>query len=361
MNLSFWKGKRVFVTGHTGFKGSWLSLWLQMLGAELTGYSLQVNGRPNLFEMAKVESNMNSIIGDIRDKDKLLKVLQESAPEVVVHMAAQSLVLPSYVDPVETYSTNIMGTVYLLESVRSCPSVRAVINVTSDKCYENREWIWPYRENEAMGGYDPYSSSKGCSELITSAYRNSFFNNNTYSNHQIGLATARAGNVIGGGDRAESRLVPELINAFSSKRTAIIRNPHSIRPWQHVLEPIRGYLMLAEKLCLEGPAYAEPFNFGPNDEDMQTVEVIVNKISKMWEWETSWKSNQKFQQHEGFLLRLDNSKSKQKLNWYPLLNLDTALQLTVQWERAQIEKSDLNSLTCKQISDYQDHIINSKT
>ncbi len=356
MNLSFWRGKRVFITGHTGFKGGWLSLWLQMLGAELTGYSLQAQAQPNLFEKARVGSNMNSIYGDIRDKEKLLCALNNALPEVVIHMAAQSLVRSSYADPVGTYSTNIMGTVHLLECVRECSSVRAVVNITSDKCYENREWLWPYRENEAMGGYDPYSSSKGCAELITNAYRNSYYNNNTYSKHRLGLASARAGNVIGGGDRAENRLVPDVIAAFLAKKPAIIRNPNSVRPWQYVLEPLRGYLTLAEQLYIDGPSFAEPFNFGPNEEDMQPVELIVNKLAAMWGDQSAWKIDKNSQLHEAFLLRLDNSKAKQKLAWYPLLNLDTSLQLTVNWERAQLEQLDLHAFTCKQIDDYQKQI-----
>jgi CDP-glucose 4,6-dehydratase len=261
MNQQFWTGKKVFVTGHTGFKGSWLCLWLQQMDAEVTGYALQSPTQPNLFEVADVARGMRSIMGDIRDGATLAATLQNAAPQIVIHMAAQSLVRYSYIDPVETYSTNVMGTVHLLEAVRKTPSVRAVVNVTSDKCYENREWVWGYRENEAMGGFDPYSNSKGCAELVTAAYRSSFFNPAKHADHQLALASGRAGNVIGGGDWAADRLVPDILRAISENRPVVIRNPHAIRPWQHVLEPLSGYLQLAQKLYEGGAAYAEGWEF----------------------------------------------------------------------------------------------------
>ncbi len=277
---AFWKGKRVLVTGHTGFKGSWLSLWLQSMDAQVVGYALAPPTNPSLFEVAEVAKGMTSIIGDIRDLEHLRRVFAEHKPEIVIHMAAQPLVRYSYIEPVETYSTNVMGTVNLLEAVRSTGSVKAVVNVTSDKCYENREWVWGYRENEAMGGYDPYSNSKGCAELVTSAYRNSYFHPEKYGTHGVAIASGRAGNVIGGGDWAGDRLIPDIVRAIMQGKPVNIRSPHAIRPWQHVLEPLSGYLVLAQKLYEEGAAYAEGWNFGPNDEDAKPVQWIVEKLTQ---------------------------------------------------------------------------------
>ena len=271
MNPSFWRSKKVFFSGHTGFKGSWLCLWLQQLGAEVTGYALAPPTSPSLFEVAHVAQGMKSLCGDIRDGAALAKAMREAVPDIVIHMAAQPLVRRSYLDPVETYSANVMGTVHLLEAVRQTQSVRAVVNVTSDKCYENKEWVWGYRESDPMGGFDPYSNSKGCAELVTAAYRNSFFNPAKYSEHHVALASVRAGNVIGGGDWAEDRLIPDILAAFEKSQPVVIRNPHAIRPWQHVLEPLAGYLQLAQKLYEDGATYAEGWNFGPNDEDAQPV------------------------------------------------------------------------------------------
>lgn len=356
MNLSFWHGKRVFLTGHTGFKGGWLSLWLQQLGAELTGYALQPPTQPNLFEKARVGAGMTSIIGDIRDGAKLMAAMRDAAPEIVIHVAAQPLVRRSYVDPVETYSTNVMGTVHLLEAVRQCASARAVVNVTTDKCYENREWLWPYRENEAVGGYDPYSSSKGCAELVTAAYRNSYFNAKHHAQHQLALASARAGNVIGGGDWAEDRLVPDILSAFSRGEPVMIRNPHAVRPWQHVLEPLRGYLTLAERLFTEGASYAEAFNFGPREDDSQPVEWIVRQLAAKWGDSAVWRLDGDNHLHEASLLRLDVSKAAHRLAWRPALNLDVGLQLTVDWARANFEGQDMHAYTRAQINDYQTRV-----
>jgi CDP-glucose 4,6-dehydratase len=356
VNPSFWRGKRVFLTGHTGFKGGWLSLWLQQLGAELTGYALQPPTDPCLFDKANVGRGMRSIIGDIRDGAKLVAAVREAAPDIVIHMAAQPLVRRSYADPVETYSTNVMGTVHLLEAVRQCGSVRAVVNVTTDKCYENREWLWPYRENEAMGGYDPYSSSKGCAELVTAAYRNSYFNASNFSQHQMALASARAGNVIGGGDWAEDRLVPDILAAFSRGEPVQIRNPHAVRPWQHVLEPLRGYLTLAERLFSDGASYAEAFNFGPREDDAQPVEWIVRQLAAKWGDAAVWRVDVGHHPHEASLLRLDVSKAAHRLAWRPALNLDAALQLTVDWARACREGLDLHAITLAQINDYQTRV-----
>ena len=279
---NFWRGKRVFMTGHTGFKGSWLSLWLQSMGAQVVGYALAPPTNPSLFEVAEVGKGMTSIIGDIRDLEKLRAVFTEHKPDIVIHMAAQPLVRYSYIEPVETYATNVMGTVNLLEAVRSTPSVKAVVNITSDKCYENREWVWGYRENEAMGGYDPYSSSKGCAELVASAYRNSYFHPDKYQQHGVAIASARAGNVIGGGDWAGDRLIPDILRAIVLGEPVHIRSPHAIRPWQHVLEPLSGYLQLAQKLYTDGTAYAEGWNFGPNEEDAKPVQWIVEKLTESW-------------------------------------------------------------------------------
>ncbi len=352
MNPSFWSGKKVFVTGHTGFKGSWLCLWLQQLGADVTGYALQPPTNPSLFEVAQVAQGMNSIIGDIRDGVALARAMQAAAPEIVIHMAAQPLVRYSYIAPVETYSTNVMGTVHLLEAVRQTPSVRAVVNVTSDKCYENREWAWGYRENEAMGGYDPYSSSKGCAELVTSAYRNSYFNPEKYSEHHVALASGRAGNVIGGGDWAGDRLIPDILSAISAGQPVIIRNPHAIRPWQHVLEPLSGYFQLAQKLYEEGVSYAEGWNFGPNDEDAQPVKWIVEQLTQQWGEGASWQPDQAEHPHEAHYLKLDCSKAKTRLDWQPRWSLAYTLEMIVAWQHAYLAKEDMRLCTLNQISQF---------
>jgi CDP-glucose 4,6-dehydratase len=353
MTPEFWRGRRVFLTGHTGFKGSWTSLWLQSLGAELTGFSLQPLTQPSLFEEARVDNVMRSIIGDIRDLSALKQALQTAQPEIVIHMAAQPLVRYSYQDPVETYSTNVMGTVHLLESVRNTSGVKAVVNITTDKCYENREWVWGYRENEPMGGYDPYSNSKGCAELVSSAYRSSFFNANTFEQHGVALATARAGNVIGGGDWARDRLIPDILAAFEQGKVVNIRNPHAIRPWQHVLEPLRGYLTLAERLFEYGPGYAEGWNFGPNDEDAKPVAWIVQKMAEMWGNDANWQIDSREHPHEAAYLKLDTSKARGRLNWHPALCLDDALKLVISWAKQRQSGADNRQLTLNQIHAYQ--------
>ncbi|MBU1215111.1 MAG: CDP-glucose 4,6-dehydratase [Gammaproteobacteria bacterium] len=352
MNAGFWRGKKVFLTGHTGFKGSWLSLWLQQLGAEVTGYALQPPTKPSLFEVANVAQGMTSIIGDIRDAEALSKALRDAAPDIVIHMAAQPLVRYSYVNPVETYSTNVMGTVHLLEAVRQTPSVRAVVNVTSDKCYDNKEWVWGYRENEAMGGFDPYSNSKGCAELVTSAYRNSFFNPEKYAEHRVALASGRAGNVIGGGDWADDRLIPDILRAISDNKPVVIRSPHAIRPWQHVLEPLSGYLLLAEKLYTQGVAYAEGWNFGPADEDAKPVQWIVEQLTQQWGAGASWQLDGGEHPHEAHYLKLDCSKAKMRLDWQPRWHLGHTLEMIVAWQQAWLAKQDMRSFTLKQIEQY---------
>jgi CDP-glucose 4,6-dehydratase len=352
MNLSFWRGKNVFVTGHTGFKGSWLCLWLQQLGAQVTGYALQPPTNPSLFDVAEVAKGMTSVIGDIRDCIMLNNAMRLARPEIVIHMAAQPLVRRSYVDPVGTYSTNVIGTVQLLEAVRQTPSVRAIVNVTTDKCYENKEWVWGYRESEPMGGFDPYSSSKGCAELVTAAYRNSFFNAEKYSEHQVALATARAGNVIGGGDWAEDRLIPDILRAVQAGQSINIRNPHATRPWQHVLEPLSGYLALGEKLFTQGPAFAEAFNFGPAEEDARPVEWIVEQLTQQWGDGAAWHLDVSTHPHEAHYLKLDCSKARNILGWSPRWNLCQTLQAIIDWHKAHQEGQDMRVLCMKQIQSY---------
>lgn len=355
MNTAFWHDKKVFITGHTGFKGSWLSLWLQELGAHVTGYALQPPSHPSLFELVQVAKGMTSIVGDIRDGIQLTNAMQQAKPDIVIHLAAQPLVRRSYADPVETYSTNVTGTVHLLEGVRQTPSVRAVVNVTTDKCYENKEWVWGYRESEPMGGLDPYSSSKGCAELVTAAYRNSYFNKERYGEHQVALATARAGNVIGGGDWANDRLIPDVLRAIESAQSVKIRNPQATRPWQHVLEPLSGYLVLAEKLFTEGSAFAEAFNFGPAEEDAKPVQWIVEQLTQGWGHGASWHLDGGTHPHEAHHLKLDCSKARVMLSWQPHWNLAQALQSIIVWHRAhsaQQSSSAMRSLCLQQIKKY---------
>jgi len=352
INKNFWKGKKVFLTGHTGFKGSWLCLWLSELEAITYGYSLEPPTEPSLFNNAKIEELVQHHIGDIRDLEKLCGVMIQANPDIVIHMAAQPLVSESYQNPVETYQTNVMGTVNMLEAVRLCENVRAVVNVTTDKCYENREWVWGYREIDTIGGYDPYSNSKGCSELVTSAYRNSFFNKSLYGkSHQVALASARAGNVIGGGDWAKNRLVPDIMRSFQRGQKALIRNPGAIRPWQHVLESLSGYLVLVERLYGEdGIHYAEGWNFGPSGDDIQPVSLVVEKICMLWGNDVSYDVETSTRHHEAGNLKLDISKAKARLNWEPTWNLDEALSYVVRWYKVDIERQ--RSETKRQISKF---------
>ena len=353
VNPSFWSGKKVFITGHTGFKGSWLSLWLQHLGADVTGYALHPPTNPSLFEVAQVAQGMKSVIGDIRNATLLTNVIQQTSPDIVIHMAAQPLVRRSYIDPVETYSTNVMGTVYLLEAVRRTQSVRAVLNVTSDKCYENNNLSCEYRESDPMGGFDPYSSSKACSELVTSAYRNSFFSIKENCDYPVSLATARAGNVIGGGDWAPFRLIPDIIRAIEKGQSVCIRNPQAIRPWQHVLEPLSGYLILTEKLWTDGCKFSEPFNFGPLPEDARCVEWIVDKMVTSWGNGASWRIKSD-NVHESNCLKLDISNTITKLGWRPRLNLELALQSILNWHNSYLEGENMNHVTLRQIAWFSD-------
>ena len=354
VNPSFWNGKRVFLTGHTGFKGGWLSLWLASMGAKVTGYALAPNTTPNFFEVAKVESDLEqSHIADIRDLEKLQKAMADARPEIVIHMAAQPLVRYSYSNPVETYATNVMGTVHVLESIRALDCVRAAVIVTTDKCYENQEWAWGYRENEPMGGHDPYSNSKGCAELVTSAYRESFFSTKKYADHQVAIASARAGNVIGGGDWSEDRLIPDAIKAFESKEALMIRNPLAMRPWQHVLEPLSGYLVLAQALYQEGPKFDGGWNFGPRDEDARSVQEVINLLIKNWGSVANWTQDQSEQPHEAHSLKLDCSKARQSLHWVPRWTLEQAIENITQWQQAYQQQHNMHEMSLQQISAYQ--------
>lgn len=348
----FWHGKKVFVTGHTGFKGSWLCLWLEKMGAVVRGYSLPAPTEPSLFAVANVRKGLVSEEGDIRDFFHLRESLADFKPEIVFHMAAQPLVRLSYDEPIETYSTNVMGTVYLLEAIKQVGGVKAVVNITSDKCYENREWVWGYREDEAMGGYDPYSNSKGCAELVASAYRSSFFNAAKYHEHGTALASVRAGNVIGGGDWAKDRLIPDILRSFENNQPVIIRNPHSIRPWQHVLEPLSGYLLVAQKLYTEGPAFAEGWNFGPNEMDATPVQAIVDTMVGLWGDEASWQLDGQDHLHEAHYLKLDCSKAKMRMEWHPRWDLNTTLSRIVDWHKAWLACEDMRTYTLNEINDY---------
>ena len=346
---SFWRGKRVFVTGHTGFKGAWLALWLTDLGAEVTGYSLPPPTDPSLFDMAGVKSRLRHLDGDVRDEAALARAVREARPEIVFHMAAQSLVRVSYDEPAATYATNVMGTVNLLEAVRRWDGVRAVVCVTSDKCYENRETPRPYREDDAVGGYDPYSSSKGCAELVASAYRRSFFSGPGDAPGRVAIATARAGNVIGGGDWAKDRLIPDLLNGFATGVRPLVRFPSAVRPWQHVLEPLAGYLRLARALWTGDPAAADGWNFGPDDADAQPVSWIADRLAALWGEGAAWETTGEPQPHEAHFLRLDCAKARQKLGWRPVWALDEALRRTVAWRRALDEGADMADFTLHQI------------
>ena len=353
MTPEFWREKRVFLTGHTGFKGSWLSLWLQQLGAEVTGYALPPPTEPSLFEIARVAQGMHSLTGDIRDLPALQAALAASGAEIVLHLAAQPLVRYSYDHPVETYSTNVMGTVHLLEAVRQVGGVKAVLNVTTDKCYENREWDWGYREDEPMGGYDPYSSSKGCSELLTASYRSSFFNPERYAEHGVAVATARAGNVIGGGDWAANRLVPDIVAAFSRSAPVSVHNTGAIRPLQHVMEPLRAYLLLAERLYQDGPRFAQAWNIGPEDIDCKPVGWIADTMAQLWGGDACWNAVKTDTPHEANYLKLDISKARNQLGWQPSLRLADALRLTTEWSKQHLAGADMRAVTQQQIRHYQ--------
>ena len=350
----FYRGKRILVTGHTGFKGSWLCLWLESMGAEVCGYALPPPTEPSLFELADVAGGITSVMGDVRDLAGLRRAVGGFGPDIVVHMAAQALVRESYRDPAGTYATNVMGTVNVLEAVRASASVRVLVVVTSDKCYENLEWVWGYRESDRLGGHDPYSSSKGCAELITSAYRRSFFSSPGEGRRTCAVASARSGNVIGGGDFAADRLVPDLVRAFSRGESAVIRAPAAVRPWQHVIEPLSGYLLLARRLWEdEGGELADAWNFGPSETDVRDVQSVVERFVELWGGAAAWSRGDSNGPHEAGQLRLDCSRARCKLGWVPRLGLETALRWTVEWYEASCTGSpSLRELTLRQLRDY---------
>jgi CDP-glucose 4,6-dehydratase len=344
----FWKDKRVFLTGHTGFKGSWLSLWLQDMGATVKGFSLAPTTTPNLFQVANIAKGMESEIGDIRNLEVVTNSIIAFKPDILIHMAAQPLVRLSYTEPVATYATNVMGTIHVLEAARKCKNLKSIVSITTDKCYENKEWPWGYRENEAMGGHDPYSSSKGCCELLIASYRNSFFN----TNESPSLGSVRAGNVIGGGDWSHNRLIPDILNAFEKSKPVIVRNPFSTRPWQHVLEPLSGYLVLAEELFRNGDSFAGAWNFGPKDENCQSVEWILNKMINIWGGGATWQLDTNSNPHEAGYLKLDCSKAAQELKWTPQWNLEFTLKSIVNWHKAWMGRADIRKHCLNEIKLY---------
>lgn len=344
----FYRDKKVLITGHTGFKGSWLSMWLKHWGAEVIGFSLEPPTQPNLFTIANVADGMTSIIGDIRDYNQIYNAVKTHQPEIVIHMAAQPLVLYSYHQPIETYATNVLGTVHLLEAIRQVGCTKTVLNVTTDKCYENKETLTAYNEQHNLGGHDPYSNSKACSELVTSAYRNSYFNK-----MKIGLASARAGNVIGGGDWAENRLIPDIIRGCMENRSVCIRHPHALRPWQHVLEPLSGYLLLTKHLHEHPEQFADAWNFGPDEDDIKPVNWISDYITEQWGDNASWYlEDNKEKLHEATLLKLDCNKAKSILNWNPRWNLEAGLNKTIEWYKGFQAKKDIRDLSLEQIATF---------
>jgi CDP-glucose 4,6-dehydratase len=353
MDDSFFKGKKILITGHTGFKGSWLSLLLSYFKSDIYGFALEPPTSPSLFNEARVENYIKSYIGDIRDYKLFLDTVEKIKPEIIIHMAAQPLVRQSYKDPVETYSTNVIGVVNLFEVVRQVPGIKVVLNVTTDKCYENREWHWGYRENEPLGGYDPYSSSKACSELVTAAYRNSYFNPEFFKDHGVAIATARAGNVVGGGDWAEGRLIPDFIKAIVNNKPVVIRSPRAIRPWQHVLEPLTGYLSLVEKLYMHGQDFVGAWNFGPDDIDAKNVEWIVDNLYQLWGDGAGYKIEaDQLTLHEAHYLKLDCSKAKALLEWHPKWHIDHTIKSIVEWNQAFLKGDNILDFTFGQIKDY---------
>lgn len=351
--MTVWSGRRVFVTGHTGFKGSWLALWLADMGAEVTGYALPPPSTPSLFETARVADLVQHIEGDVRDLAHLEQAVRDARPEIIFHLAAQPLVRLSYEQPVETYATNVMGTVDLLEAVRQVGGVRAVVCITSDKCYENREWAWPYREADPMGGHDPYSSSKGAAELVIAAYRSSYFDPARIAEHGVGVASVRAGNVIGGGDWALDRLIPDIVRAFQAGVAPLIRAPDSVRPWQHVLEALGGYIAIAERLFAGEARFADAWNFGPAADDARPVRWIVDRMAALWGDGRKWMTPDGPQPHEAALLTLDCSKARAELGWRPAMNLDRTLASITEWHRGQDAGEDARSISLDQIRRYR--------
>lgn len=352
VNIDFWKGKKVFITGHTGFKGSWLSLWLIQMGCQLRGYSLNPLGKNNLFELAKIGQDMDSHIDDIRNFDQLSKSIRDFNPDIIFHLAAQPLVRDSYEKPLETYMTNVMGTAHVLESARRAEHLGAVVVITTDKCYENKEWIYGYKETDSMGGHDPYSSSKGCCELLTTSYTKSFFN----SLKGAKIASARAGNVIGGGDWSKDRLVPDILRAFEQSQPVVIRNPSAVRPWQHVLEPLSGYLVLAQNLYSDrGSQFIGGWNFGPEDSGCRSVEWILDRMVNLWGNDASWRLDETSNPHEANLLKLDISKAKHFLKWDPTWTLRASLSKIIDWHKEWLQGTDMKEYSLNEIADFIKH------
>jgi len=352
INKQFWSGKRVFITGHTGFKGSWMSIWLMRLGCNVQGYALPPNTSPSLFQVAKVGNLIDSQIGDIRDQDLLYESMVNFNPDILIHMAAQPLVRYSYNNPIETYEVNVIGTAKVLQVARSCNNLKAIINITTDKCYENEGLDKSYKETDPMGGYDPYSSSKGCAELLTASYRRSYFDD-----LGVGIASVRAGNVIGGGDWASDRLIPDILKSFEANEPVVVRNPNATRPWQHVLEPLSGYLLLAQKLYFNSKNYSEGWNFGPDEKDVQPVHWILEKIISRWP-NATWEVDEKVSPHEAGFLKLDISKANDRLNWQPVWELDKTLEKIIYWHKAWINKSDMQYLCLAEIEEYMKDMSN---
>ena len=350
LDYSFWKDKNVIITGHTGFKGSWLAFWLAKLGVQVTGYALDQLTSPNLFNTLQIKELIKDHRHDIRDLSALKNVIRSTKPEIIIHMAAQSLVKESYKDPVGTYTTNVIGTMNLIEAARSCDSIRVILIITSDKCYENREIHYGYKETDPMGGHDPYSSSKGCAELVTMAYRRSFFSDDS----AVAIASARAGNVIGGGDWARDRIIPDAMRAFNGKKTLQVRNPIAVRPWQHVLEPLSGYMVLCENMWNQPSQYSEGWNFGPVDESVCTVEEIIKRVAEYWGDQADWVKSNGEHPHEATLLKLDITKAKKQLGWEPKWDLDTALEKTVSWYKNYYNGEDIHVMSLQQIEKYQE-------
>lgn len=353
MNPAFWSNRSVLVTGHTGFKGSWLCLWLERLGARVTGYALEPPTKPSLFETARVAENIVSIRGDVRDVAQLTQAIRDHEPEVIFHLAAQSVVRASYDDPVETYSTNVIGTACLFQAVRTVPGRRAIVNVTTDKCYRNKEWIWGYRENDELGGRDPYSNSKACAELVTESFRESFFPTAELVRHGVCLASARAGNVIGGGDWTRDQLIPDIVRAFTSGRPVEIRQPGSTRPWQHVLDCVGGYVLLAEKLATGGAEFCTAWNFGPRQDDVKPVSWLADALVAAWGGSASWRVDGRAHPHEARMLRLDSSNALEVLGWRPKLDVARALDWTARWYKSHHAGGDARELCVRQIADYE--------
>jgi CDP-glucose 4,6-dehydratase len=349
----FWKNKRVLITGHTGFKGSWISLWLQQLGAEVIGYSLEPPTSPSMFDLAGIGDGMTSIIGDIRDYKNLEKIVNKYRPEIILHMAAQALVRRSYQDPTGTIEANVMGTVNILNTARAVDTVRVVTVVTSDKCYENQEWVWGYRETDPMGGHDPYSASKGCAEIVTAAFRDSYFDPKKFKEHGVAIASVRAGNVIGGGDWAEDRLIPDIVRSIVDGKPVFIRYPHAIRPWQHVLDPLNGYMRLMEKLWEDGELYGGAWNFGPSNDYIMPVGQLTERIVELWGAGASWEKDEGNHPHEANYLKLDCSKARSELSWKPKLDLIKTVDWTVDWYKGHFDKKDARSLTLEQINEFE--------